>query len=147
MPTPETITRIHAREVLDSRGQPTVEVEVHCQSGAWGRAIVPSGASTGSHEARELRDSGQTRFGGKGVSKAVSNARDIVAPQLLGMPVTDQTGIDRALRELDGTPDKSRLGANAILGVSLACAHAAAAVRQVPLCRHRREALPSTADG
>ena len=136
MPTPETITRIHAREVLDSRGQPTVEVEVHCQSGAWGRAIVPSGASTGSHEARELRDSGQTRFGGKGVSKAVSNARDIVAPQLLGMPVTDQTGIDRALRELDGTPDKSRLGANAILGVSLACAHAAAAVRQVPLWRY-----------
>jgi enolase len=136
MANPVAITRIHAREVLDSRGQPTVEVEVHCQSGVWGRAIVPSGASTGRHEARELRDSQQTRYGGKGVVQAVANVRERIAQRLVGMAVKDQAGIDRALCELDETPDKSRLGANAILGVSLASAHAAAAVGQVPLWRY-----------
>jgi enolase len=132
----DTITRIAAREVLDSRGNPTVEVEVHCQGGARGRAIVPSGASTGRHEAVELRDGDATRYGGKGVRKAVANVRDQIAPRLAGASVSDQVGIDRALCELDGTPNKSRLGANAILGVSLACAHAAAAARGLPLWRH-----------
>ncbi|HMF20437.1 MAG TPA: phosphopyruvate hydratase [Gemmataceae bacterium] len=136
MSNPETITRIHAREVLDSRGQPTVEVEVHCQNGAWGRAIVPAGASTGSHEARELRDSALKRYGGKGVARAVANVRERIAPRLLGLLVIDQAVIDSTLCKLDSTTDKSRLGANAILGVSLACAHAAAAVRQIPLWRH-----------
>jgi enolase len=128
------IARIHAREVLDSRGRPTVEVEVSTASAAMGRAIVPSGASTGRHEARELRDGGP-RFGGLGVRKAVGNVVSVLAPALLGHDVTDQAGIDRLLCNLDGTPDKSRLGANAILGVSLACAHAAAAVRGLPLWR------------
>ena len=121
------IVRIHAREVLDSRGQPTVEVEVSCRGGALGRAIVPSGASTGRHEAVELRDGDPARYGGKGVRKAVANVHDLLAPRLIGMAATDQARIDRVLCELDGTPDKSRAGANAILGVSLACAHAAAA--------------------
>jgi enolase len=133
---PEAIARIHAREVLDSRGNPTVEVEVHCEGGAVGRAIVPSGASTGKHEARELRDGDPARFGGKGVRRAVAHVRDIIGPRLAGLPVTDQAAVDRALCALDGTPDKSRLGANAILGVSLACAHTAAALRQVPLWRY-----------
>jgi len=132
----DTISRVHAREVLDSRGNPTVEVEVHCQGGAWGRAIVPSGASTGTHEACELRDAGQTRFRGKGVRGAVANVRDLIAPKLIGLPVTDQANIDRMLCDLDGTKNKSHLGANAILGVSLACAHAAAAVRNLPLWRY-----------
>jgi enolase len=131
-----TITRIHAREVLDSRGNPTVEVEVHCAGGAIGRAIVPSGASTGRHEAVELRDSDLSRYGGKGVRRAVANVRDILAPRLRGMNATEQTGIDRLLCELDGTANKSRLGANAILGVSLACAHAAAASRGQLLWRY-----------
>jgi enolase len=135
MPDP-AITSIHAREVLDSRGNPTVEVEVHCHGGAWGRAIVPSGASTGRHEAVELRDGDPTRFGGKGVRRAVANVCDVIAPLLLGLPVTEQEQIDRTLRELDGTTNKSRLGANAILGVSLACAQAAAAARQQPLWRY-----------
>jgi enolase len=130
------IARIHAREVLDSRGNPTVEVEVHCHDGAHGRAIVPSGASTGRHEARELRDGDPLRYGGKGVRQAVANVVQQLAPPLLGLPVTDQERIDAILRERDGTPDKSRLGANALLGVSLACAHAAAAAQQCSLWRY-----------
>jgi enolase len=131
----ECIDRVHGREVLDSRGNPTVEVEIQCRSGARGRAIVPSGASTGKHEAVELRDGDSLIYDGKGVLRAVANVRDVIGPRVLGMPVTDQAGIDRTLCELDGTPNKSRLGANAILGVSLACAHAAAAVRGLPLWR------------
>lgn len=131
-----TICRLHAREVLDSRGNPTVEVEVHCVGGAWGRAIVPSGASTGRHEAIELRDGDPVRYGGKGVRRAVAHVRDFLAPRLCGMDATEQAHIDRLLKELDGTPNKSRLGANALLGVSLACAHAAAASRGQPLWRY-----------
>jgi enolase len=130
------INHIHAREVLDSRGNPTVEVDVICHGGARGRAIVPSGASTGKHEARELRDGDPARYGGKGVRRAVANVHDIIAPRLAGMLVTEQAFIDSTLCALDGTPDKSRLGANAILGVSLACAHAAAASRQLPLWKY-----------
>ena len=130
-----TISRIHARQVLDSRGNPTVEVEVHLAEGATGRAIVPSGASTGKHEARELRDNDPTRYGGKSVLQAVANVRDVIAPTLIGADPRDQEWIDRHLCKLDGTPDKSRLGANAILGVSLAVAHAAAAVEGLPLWR------------
>src|SRR5437879_5452593 len=136
MGAPEAIARIHAREVFDSRGNPTVEAEVHCQGGAFGRAIVPSGASTGRHEAIELRDRDHTRFDGKGVRQAVANVCDRIAPQLVGMSATDQAAIDSKLCELDGTPDKSRLGANAILGVSLACAYAGASARKVPLWRY-----------
>jgi enolase len=132
---PEAIVRVHAREVLDSRGNPTVEAEIHCAGGARGRAIVPSGASTGKHEAAELRDGDPIIYGGKGVLRAVTNVRDVIQPRLLGLPVTDQEGIDRTLCELDGTPNKWRLGANAILAVSLAAAHAAAACRNVPLWR------------
>jgi len=131
----EQIRRIHAREVLDSRGNPTVEVEVHCVGGS-GRAIVPSGASTGRHEAVELRDRDVARYAGKGVRVAVANVREQIAPRLVGRPVTDQAGIDRLMCELDGTADKARLGANAILGVSLACAHAAVAIRNEPLWRY-----------
>ncbi|HTU90229.1 MAG TPA: phosphopyruvate hydratase [Gemmataceae bacterium] len=134
--TDPTIMRIHAREVLDSRGNPTVEVEVRCAGGAWGHAIVPSGASTGRHEAVELRDGDALRYGGKGVRRAVANVRDILAPRLCEMDATEQERIDRLLCELDGTANKSRLGANAILGVSLACAHAAAASRGQPLWRY-----------
>jgi enolase len=130
------INHIHAREVLDSRGNPTVEVDVICHGGARGRAIVPSGASTGKHEARELRDGDPARYGGRGVRRAVGNVHDIIAPRLAGMPVTEQALIDRTMCALDGTPDKSRLGANAILGVSLACAHAAAASRNLPLWKY-----------
>lgn len=137
----DTITHIHAHEVLDSRGTPTVEVEVHCEGG-FGRAIVPSGASTGRHEARELRDGG-TRFGGKGVRRAVSHVLDKIAPRLLGQAASDQRDIDRLLIELDGTPDKSNLGANAMLGVSLACAHAAASSRRIPTWRHLAGDSPS----
>jgi enolase len=132
---PEAISRLQAREVLDSRGNPTVEVDVFVHGGARGRAIVPSGASTGRHEAVELRDGDPTRFGGRGVLRAVAHVRQEIGPRLLGLPVTDQELIDRTLCGLDGTPDKSRLGANALLGASLACAHAAAALRQVPLWR------------
>jgi enolase len=134
--TDATIERIHAREVLDSRGNPTVEVEVSCHGGARGRAIVPSGASTGRHEAKELRDGDAARYGGKGVRRAVANVHESITPRLLGMPATEQTFIDRTLCAIDGSPDKSRLGANAILGVSLACAHAAAASRNLPLWRY-----------
>src|SRR6516165_1595431 len=130
------IVRVHAREVLDSRGRPTVEAEVHCQGGARGRAIVPSGASTGRHEAVELRDGDPARFGGKGVRKAVANVRDEIAPRLVGTSSAQQERIDRTLCDLDGTPNKGRLGANAILGVSLACAHAAAASRGLPLWKY-----------
>src|SRR5262245_19783722 len=125
----DTISRIHAREVLDSRGNPTVEVEVHCAGGAWGRAIVPAGASTGRHEARELRDGDGVRFGGKGVRRAVASVHETIRRALVGKPVTAQRGIDQLLSALDGTADKSNLGANSILGVSLACAHTAAASR------------------
>ena len=131
-----TIVRVHGREVLDSRGRPTVEVEVHCRGGAWGRAIVPSGASTGRHEAAELRDGDPARYGGKGVLRAVGNVRDALGPRIMGLPATGQPAIDRTLCEADGTPNKARLGANAILGVSLACAHAGAAARKLPLWRH-----------
>src|SRR5437773_7455322 len=126
MSSPEAIARIHARQVLDSRGNPTVEVEVHCRGGAFGRALVPSGASTGTHEARELRDGDPAHFGGKGVRRAVANVREVLGPRLLGLSAENQQDIDRLLCEIDGTPDKSRLGANAILGISLAVAHAAA---------------------
>src|SRR5438046_2828698 len=132
----DIISRIYPREVLDSRGNPTVEAEVQCAGGAWGRAIVPSGASTGRHEARELRDGDPARFGGKGVRRAVANIHEAIALALVGKPVAQQAEIDRLLCELDGTPDKSRLGANAILGVSLACAHAAAAGRGEPLWQY-----------
>jgi enolase len=130
------ISRVHAREVLDSRGNPTVEVEVYCQGGVSGRAIVPSGASTGRHEAVELRDGDPARYGGKGVRKAVANVHDVIGPRVVGMDAAGQEEIDRTLLALDGTPDKSRLGANAVLGVSLACARAAAAARRVPLWRY-----------
>ena len=120
------ISEIYAREVIDSRGNPTVEVEVYTESGGFGRAIVPSGASTGEHEAVELRDGDKNRFLGKGVLTAVANVNDIIGPELVGMNVFDQIGIDQYMIDLDGTKNKSKLGANAILGVSLACAKAAA---------------------
>ncbi|CCV66060.1 MAG: phosphopyruvate hydratase [Paracholeplasma sp.] len=120
------ITEVYAREVLDSRGNPTVEVEVYTESGAFGRALVPSGASTGEHEAVELRDGDKKRYLGKGVLKAVENVNDIIAPEVIGYAVTDQVAIDQLMIELDGTPNKSKLGANAILGVSMAVARAAA---------------------
>jgi enolase len=122
-----------AREVLDSRGNPTVEVEVVTDDGAWGRAIVPSGASTGQFEAVELRDGDEDRYGGKGVLKAVQNVNEIIGPELAGIDVSDQRAVDAALLELDGTPNKSKLGANAILGVSLACAKAAAQACELTL--------------
>ena len=120
------IDLVYAREVLDSRGNPTVEVEVVLESGATGRAIVPSGASTGAFEAVELRDGDKSRYLGKGTEKAVNNVNEIIAPELEGMDATDQPGIDALLIELDGTPNKGKLGANAILGVSMAVARAAA---------------------
>ncbi|HKM29805.1 MAG TPA: phosphopyruvate hydratase [Bacilli bacterium] len=120
------IKEIYAREVLDSRGNPTVEVEVYTESDGFGRAMVPSGASTGEHEAVELRDGDKSRYLGKGVLKAVDNVNEIIAPELIGMNVFDQVGIDQTMIELDGTPNKQKLGANAILGVSMAVARAAA---------------------
>lgn len=119
------IQKIHAREILDSRGSPTIEVEVQTAS-AWARAAVPSGASTGAHEAHELRDGDKKRFHGKGVLTALENLRNHLAPSVLGMEVSDQVAVDRRMLEIDGTPNKSRLGANAILGISLACSKAAA---------------------
>lgn len=119
------ISEIYAREVIDSRGNPTVEVEVYTESGGFGRAIVPSGASTGEHEAVELRDGDKSRYLGKGVLKAVANVNEVIAPELIGMNVFDQIGIDQRMIECDGTKNKSNFGANAILGVSLACAKAA----------------------
>ncbi|MGY2894265.1 phosphopyruvate hydratase [Deinococcus sp. UYEF24] len=129
------IDNIYAREVLDSRGNPTVEAEVTLESGYMGRAIVPSGASTGSHEALELRDGG-SRYLGKGVQKAVQNVNEIIAPALLGMNADDQGLIDHAMLELDGTPNKAKLGGNAILAVSLASARAAAEALDIPLYRY-----------
>ena len=127
------IENIFAREVLDSRGNPTVEVEVLLVDGALGRAIVPSGASTGEHEAVELRDGDQDRYGGKGVLKAVDSVNDILAEELIGYNALDQKVIDELMLEVDGTPNKGRLGANAILGISMAVAHAAAASSGLPL--------------
>lgn len=127
---------IEAREILDSRGNPTVEVDVILEDGSMGRAAVPSGASTGVHEAVELRDGDPKRFGGKGVLKAVANVNDIIAPAIEGMDALDQVAIDRAMIELDGTPNKGRLGANAILGVSMAVARAAADFLGLPLFKY-----------
>jgi enolase len=131
-----TIDRVHAREILDSRGNPTVEVDVTLDSGVMGRAAVPSGASTGSHEAVELRDGDGSRFGGKGVLTAVRNVNTRIAEVVIGRDAEDQVGLDAALIELDGTANKANLGANAILGVSLASAKAVAAEYDLPLYRH-----------
>jgi len=130
------IDAIDAREILDSRGNPTVEVDVVLVDGSVGRAAVPSGASTGAHEAVELRDGDKSRYGGKGVLTAVRNVTDRIGPEIVGLDATDQVGIDALLVELDGTPNKGELGANAILGVSLAVAHAAAAAYDLPLYRY-----------
>jgi enolase len=130
------IVKVKGREILDSRGNPTVEVDVLLASGFTGRAAVPSGASTGENEALELRDGDKKRFGGKGVQKAVENINRVIAPAIVGMSALDQRGVDRRMIALDGTPTKSRLGANAILGVSLAVARAAAACLDVPLYRY-----------
>jgi enolase len=130
------IDHIHAREILDSRGNPTIEADVTLVGGVMGRAAVPSGASTGEHEAVELRDGDPKRYGGKGVLKAVNNVNQVIAPKLAGMNALDQREIDRVLIELDGTPNKSHLGANAILAVSLANARAAANQQQLPLYRY-----------
>ena len=130
------IEAVSANEILDSRGNPTVEVEVTLGNGAWGRAAIPSGASTGTHEALELRDGDPARYAGKGVLKAVENVNEIVADELFGWDSTDQRGLDQFLLRLDGTPNKSRLGANAILGVSLATAKAAASALGLPLYRY-----------
>jgi enolase len=127
------IREVYAREVLDSRGNPTVEVEIYTESEGFGRAIVPSGASTGEHEAVELRDGDKNRYLGKGVLLAVENVNEIIAPEIVGMNVFDQVGIDKLMIELDGTENKGKLGANAILGVSMAIAHAAADLCGLPL--------------
>jgi enolase len=131
-----TITDIIAREILDSRGNPTIEVDVHLENGVVGRAAVPSGASTGEHEAVELRDGDKMRFGGKGVLNAVEHVNNTIAEELTGFDALDQTGIDKMMIDLDGTPNKSKLGANAILGVSLATAKAAAQSMRIPLYRY-----------
>ena len=130
------IDAIEGKEILDSRGNPTVEVEVYLEDGSVGRAAVPSGASTGVHEALELRDGDKDRFLGKGVLKAVDNVNNAIADELIGWDASDQMGIDKALLELDGTPNKSKLGANAILGTSLAVAKAAAVSQDMPLYRY-----------
>ncbi len=130
------ISEIYAREVLDSRGNPTVEVEVTTDSGAFGRALVPSGASTGEHEAVELRDGDKGRYVGKGVTKAVQNVNEVIAPELIGIDVTEQALIDNIMIELDGTKNKGKLGANAILGVSMAVARAAAEHVELPLYQY-----------
>ena len=141
-----TIRTIHAREILDSRGNPTLEADVTLADGSFGRAAVPSGASTGTREAVELRDGDKTRYFGKGVRKAVANVNQVIAPALAGFDAADQTGLDARLIELDGTENKSALGANALLAVSLANAHAVAASRRMPLWQHlangREVALP-----
>ena len=131
-----TITAITAREIIDSRGNPTVEVDVKLACGAFGRAAVPSGASTGEHEAIELRDADKTRYGGKGTLKAVNNVKSKIASALIGFDALDQIGVDRAMLKLDGTSTKSKLGANAILGVSMATAKAAAAAVGQPLYKY-----------
>ena len=130
------ITDIRAREIIDSRGNPTVEVDVELESGIIGRAAVPSGASTGEHEAVELRDGDKDRYLGKGVLKAVDNVDNVIAPELIGLDACDQLTIDKALLEIDGTPNKGKLGANAMLGVSLAVAHAAADALGLPLYKY-----------
>src|SRR5687768_2382317 len=130
------IVGVFGREILDSRGNPTVEVDVELADGTVGRAAVPSGASTGAHEALELRDGDRARFRGLGVQKAVRNVRERISPALEGIDALDQVGIDRRMLELDGTPSKGELGANAILGVSLAAARAAADFLGVPLYRY-----------
>ena len=130
------IQSIHARQILDSRGNPTIEVDVFTETGAFGRAAVPSGASTGVNEAVELRDGDKSKYLGKGVLKAVSNVNDVIAPELLGMDIFEQNTIDQIMIDLDGTPNKSKLGANAILGVSLAVAKAAAMEAGQPLYRY-----------
>jgi enolase 1/2/3 len=134
--TDTTIAWVDAREILDSRGNPTIEVDVVTEDGSLGRAAVPSGASTGINEAVELRDDDKSRFGGKGTRLAVASVSETIGPELVGLDASDQAGIDELLIELDGTPNKSRLGANAILGVSLACAHASAASLGIPLYRY-----------
>ena len=131
-----TIEYVDAHEILDSRGNPTLEAVVALDSGAVGRAAVPSGASTGAHEAVELRDGEKDRYGGKGVRQAVANVTEIIAPALIGEDASEQALIDQLLIDLDGTPNKAKLGANAILGVSLACAHATAAEYGLPLYRY-----------
>src|SRR5438876_283745 len=131
-----SIASIHAREILDSRGNPTVEVDVRLENGALGRAAVPSGASTGEHEAWELRDGDKKRYGGKGVTKAVATVNEIIGPALNGFDALDQAKIDATIIELDGTPNKQRLGANALLGVSLANAHAAADAEDISLFQY-----------
>jgi enolase len=131
-----SITKVLARQVLDSRGNPTLEAEVHLQDGSRGRAIVPSGASTGEHEALELRDGDKGKYGGKGVLKAVENVNKKIAPELIGLDATEQVKLDKKMLALDGTPTKKNLGANAILGVSMAAAHAAAASVGLPLYRY-----------
>src|SRR5271168_4166377 len=130
------IVAIRAREVLDSRGNPTVEADVILESGALGRAIVPSGASTGEHEAVELRDGDKSHYGGKGVLQAVENVESVIAPELTGMDAANQRLIDATMISLDGTENKAKLGANAILAVSMACARAAANALQIPLYRY-----------
>jgi enolase len=130
------IDSVDAREILDSRGNPTIEVDIVLTDGSVGRAAVPSGASTGAHEAVELRDGDPARYGGKGVQSAVRNVVERIGPELLGLDASDQAGVDSLLIDLDGTPNKGELGANAILGVSLACAHAAAAAFDMPLYRY-----------
>jgi enolase len=134
------IDRIHGRQVFDSRGNPTLEVDVHLESGVMGRAIVPSGASTGVHEALELRDNDAQRFLGKSVFRAAGHVNDLLNKELKGWDVSDQRALDHRMIELDGTPNKGKIGANAILGVSLAAAKAAAAARQVPLYQHLHDA-------
>src|SRR5262245_20841429 len=137
VPMSLTIESVHAREILDSRGNPTVEVDVELEDGTIGRSAVPSGASTGRHEAVELRDEKEkSRYGGKGVRQAVDNVNEEIAPELIGLDVTDQLTIDNTMLELDDTENKSKLGANAILGCSLACAHAAARASFLPLFRY-----------
>ena len=133
---PNTIYRVHAREILDSRGTPTLEVDVELEGGAFGRAAVPSGASTGEHEAVELRDGDRRRYLGKGVTKAVKNVNMLIAPKVIGMDARDQVGVDETMIALDGTANKGKLGANAILGVSLAVAKAAAAEADLPLYKY-----------
>jgi enolase len=137
-----TITRIHAREILDSRGNPTLEAEVTLAGGGFGRAAVPSGASTGSREAVELRDGDKSRYGGKGVTKAVANVNAAIADALKGFDAADQVGLDAKLIALDGTPNKGKLGANALLGVSMAAAHAVAASRGEPLWNYLSNGKP-----
>src|SRR5688500_16595204 len=134
--SPTSIAKINAREILDSRGNPTIEVDVHLEGGALGRAAVPSGASTGEHEAWELRDGDKKRYSGKGVSKAVRSVTETIAPAIVGWDALEQAKIDQKMISLDGSPNKKNLGANALLGVSLATAHAAAAASKVSLFRY-----------